>query len=556
MHKPWLSQYEKGVPEFIDLGGQQSLGELLEDAFQKYSNKEAFESFDVRMTYAELDRKSQAFAAWLQAQGMQPGDRVAVMMPNLLQYPISLFGILRAGLVAVNTNPLYTPRELKHQLTDSGAKAIVVLENFAHVVSEVIAETQLEHVIVTGVGDLLGFPKGTIINFALKHIKKEIPAYQVDKKISFKQVLNDGQSKTFKPVKRGLDDIAFLQYTGGTTGVAKGAMLTHRNMLSNVEQSYQWLATIGMGEDVIITALPLYHVFALTANCLLYVKIGALNRLIANPRDMTGFVKTLAKYPFTAMTGVNTLFNGLLNTPGFDQVDFSHLKFTLGGGMAVQRAVAEHWKVVTKKPLMEAYGLTESSPAACINPPSIQDFNGSIGLPISSTECCIKDDDGNMVTGSDVGELCIRGPQVMKGYWQRPEATEETIDSDNWLHTGDIAKMDEQGYFYIVDRKKDMILVSGFNVYPNEIEDVIVSHPDVLEAGAIGIPNEKSGEAVKVIVVLKNEGITSKELRDWCRQELTGYKIPKYIEFVDELPKTNVGKILRKDLRELYGNQP
>ncbi len=555
MQKPWLNEYEQGVPEQIDLGGVQSLGQLLNQSFQQFADRDAFESFDVRMTFAVLDRHSKAFAAWLQGLGLQPGDRVAIMMPNLLQYPIALFGILRAGLVAVNTNPLYTKRELKHQLNDSGAKVVVVLENFADVVAAVLPETKVEQVVITNVGDMLGFPKGNLINAVLKHIKKQIPAYQISHYTRFKAVLADGSRKTFTEVERGLEDIAFLQYTGGTTGVAKGAMLTNKNMLSNVEQSYVWLTAVGIGGDVIITALPLYHVFALTANCLLYIKLGALNRLIANPRDMPGFVKTLAKQPFTAITGVNTLFNGLLNTPGFEQVDFSHLKFTLGGGMAVQRAVAEQWKKVTGKPLIEAYGLTESSPAACINPTNIQDFNGSIGVPISSTECCIMDEDGNTLGVDEIGELCIRGPQVMKGYWQRPEATAETVTEDGWLKTGDIAKMDEKGYFYIVDRKKDMILVSGFNVYPNEIEDVIASHPEVLEVGAIGVPDDKSGELVKAVVVRKNNDLTAATLRDFCREELTGYKIPKFIQFVDELPKTNVGKILRKDLREMFGDR-
>ncbi len=555
MQKPWLNEYQEGVPENIDLGDLQSLAQLLERSFEKFADRDAYESFDVRMTFADIDRHSRAFAAWLQGLGLQPGDRVAIMMPNLLQYPIALFGVLRAGLVAVNTNPLYTKRELKHQLNDSGAKVVVVLENFANVVDAVLAETSVEQVVVTNVGDLLGFPKGALINFVLKRVKKQVPPHGLTNYTRFKQVLADGAGKPFEKAQRELDDIAFLQYTGGTTGVAKGAMLTNRNMLSNVEQSYVWLTAVGIGDDVIITALPLYHVFALTANCLLYVKLGALNRLIANPRDMPAFVKALAKQPFTAITGVNTLFNGLLNTPGFDQVDFSHLKFTLGGGMAVQRAVAEHWKQVTGKPLIEAYGLTESSPAACINPTNLQDFNGAIGVPISSTECCIMDEDENMLDISEVGELCIRGPQVMKGYWQRPEATAETLTEDGWLKTGDMAKMDEQGYFYIVDRKKDMILVSGFNVYPNEIEDVIATHPDVLEVGAIGVPDEKSGELVKAVVVRKSDSLTSAQLRDYCREELTGYKVPKFIQFVDELPKTNVGKILRKDLREMYGDR-
>lgn len=555
MQKPWLNEYQEGVPEFIDLGGLESLGQMLENVFKQYADRNAYQSFEVSMTYAQLDQRSRAFGSWLQSQGLQAGDRVAIMMPNLLQYPIALCGILRAGLVAVNTNPLYTARELRHQLTDSGAKAIVVVENFADVVAEVLPDTDVEQVIVTGIGDLLGFPKGNLINFVLKYIKKEIPNYQIPNATRFNDVLKAGGNQPFEPFKRGLEDIAFLQYTGGTTGVAKGAMLTNKNMLSNVEQSYQWLSCVGLGNDVIITALPLYHVFALNSNCLLYLKIGANNILIANPRDMPGFVKTLTNNHFTAITGVNTLFNGLLNTPGFENVDCSNVKYSLGGGMAVQRAVAEKWKAVTQKPLVEAYGLTETSPAACINPISVQDFNGSIGVPISSTECCIMDDEGNSLPVGEVGELCIRGPQVMKGYWQREEATADTITDDGWLKTGDIAKMDEKGYFYIVDRKKDMILVSGFNVYPNEIEDVIVSHPDVLEVGVIGVPDEKSGELVKAVVVRQNNNLSVKELREFCRSELTGYKVPKFIQFVDELPKTNVGKILRKDLRDQYGDR-
>jgi len=555
MDKPWLKSYPQGMATEIDLGERQSLIELIDESCQKFASKPAYDSLGKVMSYAEIDRHSRSFAAWLQQHGLEPGDRVAIMMPNLLQYPIALFGILRAGMVAVNTNPMYTARELKHQLTDSGAKAIVVLDNFAHVVQKVLAETDLQQVITTSVGELLGFPKGAIIDFVLKYVKKQVPGYQLPEATRFGTVLKQGQGYSFKPVTRSRDDIAFLQYTGGTTGVAKGAMLTHSNMLSNAEQSDLWLQSIGLDdEEVIITALPLYHVFALTANCLLFFKIGGLNRLIANPRDMKKFVSELQRAPFTGITGVNTLFNGLLNTPEFADTDFSKLKFTLGGGMAVQRVVAEKWRQVTGKPLMEAYGLTETSPAACINPVTIKEFNGSIGLPIASTECSIQDADGKLLPAGEIGELCVRGPQVMKGYWQRPEETAKTMTADGWLRTGDVARMDEDGFFYIVDRKKDMILVSGFNVYPNEVEDVLASHPDVLEVGVIGVYDAKAGEAVKAVVVRKSDNLNPSELREWAKRELTGYKVPKHFHFVEELPKSNVGKILRKDLRDLYGD--
>ncbi len=555
MEKPWLKSYPQGMATEIDLGSRQSLIELIDESCQRFAAKPAFDSMGKVMSYAEIDRHSKAFAAWLQQHGLEPGDRVAIMMPNLLQYPIALFGILRAGMVAVNTNPMYTARELKHQLSDSGAKAIVVLDNFAHVVQQVLPDTELQQVITTGVGDLLGQPKGGLINFVLKYVKKQVPDYKLPEATRFNDVLKQGHGFSFKPVTRSLDDIAFLQYTGGTTGVAKGAMLTHKNMLANVQQSDLWLQSIGLDDDeVVITALPLYHVFALTANCLLFFKIGGLNRLIANPRDMKKFVAELQRAPFSGLTGVNTLFNGLLNTPGIENTDFSRLKFTLGGGMAVQRVVAEKWRQLTGKPLLEAYGLTETSPAACINPVTIQEFSGSIGLPIASTECSIQDADGNLLPAGETGELCVRGPQVMKGYWQRPDETEKTMTDDGWLRTGDVARMDDDGFFYIVDRKKDMILVSGFNVYPNEVEDVLASHPDVLEVGVIGVYDAQAGEAVKAVVVRKSESLDSSELREWAKRELTGYKVPRHFHFAEELPKSNVGKILRKDLRDLFGD--
>ncbi|KZC34413.1 long-chain fatty acid--CoA ligase, partial [Rhodanobacter sp. FW510-R12] len=480
------------------------------------------------------------------------GDRVAIMMPNVLQYPIALFGTLRAGLVVVNTNPMYTARELKHQLEDSGAKAIVVLDNFAGTLQHVVAETHVQHIITTGIGDLLGFPKGALINFVLKHVKKMVPAFDLPQAVRFRDALARGAAHPLQPVTLGHDDIAFLQYTGGTTGVAKGAMLTHGNMVANTLQAAAWIGTdlVTPGEEVIITALPLYHIFSLTANGLVFMRLGGLNWLITNPRDMPGFVKELRKSGFTALTGVNTLFNGLLNTPGFSELDFSKLHLTLGGGMAVQRAVAERWKKVTGCTLAEAYGLTETSPAVCINPLDLKEYNGSIGLPVPSTNVAIWSEEGKPLPLGEVGELMVQGPQVMKGYWNRPDETAKVLDADGWLHTGDIAKMDANGYFYIVDRKKDMILVSGFNVYPNEVEDTVMQHPGVLEVAAVGVPDEHSGEVVKLFVVRKDPNLTEEALKQFCRENLTGYKRPKLIEFRDSLPKSNVGKILRRELRD------
>lgn len=555
IEKPWLNSYPEGVPEFIDTDAYQNIVDMFEESIDRFRDKPAFVSMGSEITYGELDDHSKAFAAWLQAnEKLSKGDRIAVMMPNLLQYPIAIFGLLRAGMTIVNTNPLYTARELKHQLEDSGAKGIIVVENFADTVEEVLTDINVDVVITTRIGDMLGFPKSFITNSVIKYVKKMIPAFSLPGSISFATILNTGGgAEKFEPVPLSHDDIALLQYTGGTTGVAKGAMLTHGNMVANMIQSLEWLkpANVIEGEEIIITALPLYHIFALTANCLVFTKLGAKNILILNPRDMKGFVKELNRYQFTAMTGVNTLFNGLLNTPGFNKLDFSKLKITLGGGMAVQQSVADEWKSVTGCPLIEAYGLTETSPAACINPITATDYNGAIGLPICSTEACVKDENGSMVTTGERGELCIRGPQVMKGYWQREEATALVIDGDNWLHTGDVAVMDEQGFFTIVDRLKDMILVSGFNVYPNEIENVISSHPEVLEVGAIGIPDEQSGEVVKAYIVAKTKTLTEATIKEYCRENLTGYKRPKQITFVDDLPKSNVGKILRRELRDL-----
>jgi len=550
MEKPWLSSYPPGVPASIDPGELSSIVDVLKKSCDRFSERVAFHNMGADLSYAELDYLSRNFAAALQAMGLQQGDRIALMMPNTLQYPVALFGALRAGLIIVNTNPMYTARELRHQLVDAGAKAIVVIENFAAVLEGIRDEIPLEHIITTGVGDLLNFPKSLLVNFVLRHVKKSIPAWSLPGSVSFQDVLEKGKKLPLKPVNICFEDVAFLQYTGGTTGVAKGAMLTHRNIVANLLQARAWLAQLDESTEIIITALPLYHIFALTANCLTFIYLGGTNILITDPRDMPGFVKELSRHRFTSITGVNTLFNALLHTDGFSDLDFSALKLTLGGGMAVQRAVAEHWKKVTGVTMLEAYGLTETSPAACINPVNLEDYNGYIGLPISSTDACIKDDDRRRLPVGESGELCIRGPQVMKGYWQRPNATAEVIDADGWLHTGDIACMTETGYFKIVDRKKDMILVSGFNVYPNEIEDVIAMYPKVLEVAAVGVADQKSGEVVSVFIVKKDPSLTAEEIRVWCKQNLTGYKRPRYINFRDDLPKSNVGKILRRELRD------
>jgi long-chain acyl-CoA synthetase len=551
MEKPWLKSYPTGVPIQIDLSGYRSIVDILEQSCATHKDRMAYHNMGAELSYSELDYLTRNFAASLQAMGLKQGDRIALMMPNILQYPVALFGALRAGLVIVNTNPMYTARELRHQLVDAGAKAIVVVENFASVLEKVLHEVPLEHIITTGVGDLLDFPKSLLVNFVLRHVKKSIPAWKIPGSETFQDVLDKGKKLPLKPVNIAFEDIAFLQYTGGTTGVAKGAMLTHRNIVANMLQSRAWLAQLDdASHETIITALPLYHIFALTANCLTFLYLGGSNILISDPRDMPGFIKELGRHPFTAITGVNTLFNALLHAEGFSDLDFSKLKMTLGGGMAVQKAVAEHWKKVTGVTLVEAYGLTETSPAACINPVTLEDYNGYIGLPISSTEGAIRGDDGQFLPQGETGELCIRGPQVMKGYWQRPEATNEVLDAEGWLHTGDIALMTQEGYFKIVDRKKDMILVSGFNVYPNEIEDVLALHPKVLEVAAIGVPDEKSGEAVSVFVVKKDPTLTKEEVMDFCKENLTGYKRPRYVEFRDELPKSNVGKILRRELRD------
>ena len=551
LERPWLDNYPSGVAAAIDVGEYPSIIAVLDRANADYRDRPAFSNFGKALTFADVDRLSRQFAAYLLGElQLKKGDRVAIMLPNCLQYPVAIFGVLRAGLTVVNVNPMYTARELRHQLEDSGAKAILVLDNFGDTVQEVLQHLPGVRAITSGLGDMLGFPKGSIVNFVLKYVKKMVPDYRIEGAVRFRDALTLGQMHTLPEVAIGHDDIAFLQYTGGTTGVAKGAMLTHANMIANMQQVGAWITlSLDRGQEVAIAALPLYHIFSLTACAMVFMRIGAHSVLVTNPRDMPEFVKILKSVPFSILPGVNTLFNGLLNTPGFEQLDFSHLKVTLGGGMAVQRAVAEKWKQVTGCTLAEAYGLTETSPGVCINPLDLKDYNGSIGLPLPSTDVCVKDDAGKVLATGEIGELCVKGPQVMKGYWQRPEETAKVIDGDGWLHTGDMARMDERGYFYIVDRKKDMILVSGFNVYPNEIEDVVAMMPGVLEVAAIGVPDDKSGEAVKVFIVRKAPALTADQVKAFCRENLTGYKLPRYIEFRDSLPKSNVGKILRKELR-------
>jgi len=552
MEKVWLKSYPDGIPAEVDVNVYSSIADVFEQSVKKFADKPSFSNFGTTLTYREMNNATRDLAAFLQQKlGLKKGDRVAVMMPNLLQDAISIFAILRAGLTVVNVNPLYKPRELQHQLKDSGANTIIILENFGHVLQEVIAETDVQNVIVTRMGDCLHFPKSVIVNAVIKYVKKMVPVYKLEGAIPFKEAMAVGAGLSFNKPELGHDDIAFLQYTGGTTGVAKGAILTHGNIVSNIVQVHAWIkSTILEGVETIITALPLYHIFSLTANCLILMRMGALNYLITNPRDLKNFVKEIKHLQFTIMTGVNTLFNGLLRTPGFSDVDFSKFKFSLGGGMAVQKAVAEKWKKVTGCTLIEAYGLTETSPGACINPVNLKDYNGMIGLPIPSTEVSIRDDNDKELGIGETGEICIRGPQVMQGYWNQPEETAKALNKEGWFHTGDIGLMDENGYVKIVDRKKDMILVSGFNVYPNEIEDVLVEHPGIVEVGAIGVPDEKSTEVVKVVVVRSDPNLTEEDVRNFAKERLTGYKVPKYVEFRAELPKTNVGKILRRALRE------
>jgi len=551
MDKVWLKSYPAGVPAEIDVNQYASVREVLEESCAKYGSRRAYSCMGKAITFTELDELSATFGAFLQGRGLAKGARVALMMPNILQYPICLFGTLRAGCTVVNTNPLYTARELEHQLADSGAEVIVVVENFAHTLAEVLGKTKLKHVVVTSIGEMLGL-KGLLVDFVLRRVKKLVPPWRIDGAISLRSALGEGRRRKLDTVAIGHDDTAFLQYTGGTTGVAKGAMLQHRNIVANLLQAGAWVRPfLGEQAHVVITPLPLYHIFSLTANCLTFMTLGGENVLITNPRDIPGFVKELGRHRFTAFTGVNTLFNALLNNADFHKLDFSPLQMTLGGGMAVQKAVAERWQEVTGKPLIEAYGLTETSPAVTINPLDLQEYNGSIGLPVPSTDMELRDDEGHAVPLGKPGELWVKGPQVMAGYWHRPDETAKVIDDRGWLATGDVGVMDERGFVRIVDRKKDMILVSGFNVYPNEIEAVVAMHPGVLECAAIGAPDEKSGEAVKLFVVKKDSSLTAAALLEHCRTHLTGYKCPRDVMFRDELPKSNVGKILRRELREI-----
>ena len=550
--RPWLRSYPEGVPAEIDPAQYASLKELLERSFREHAALTAFSNFGAELTYAEVDRLSRQFAAYLQSgTGLKPGDRVAIMMPNLLQYPVVLFGILRAGMVVVNVNPLYTARELEHQLSDSGARVIVVLENFAHTVQRALPASVVDKVIVTGIGDQLPFLKRVITNFVVRYIKRLVPSWRIDSAERYREVLTKGDDLTYKDVEVGPEDIAFLQYTGGTTGVAKGAVLSHRNMVSNVLQAAAWARPFIAGRgDVAITPLPLYHVFSLTANLLCFIELGGHYLLITNPRDLPGFIRELKRGPFAYITGVNTLFVALVNTPGLGDVDFSRLKVSMGGGMAVQGSVSNEWQSMTGQPLAQGYGLTETSPVVSATPLDGRAYNGSVGLPVPSTEVAICDEAGTFLGLGEVGEICVRGPQVMRGYWNRPEATAEVLSDDGWLRTGDIGRMDEQGFVFIEDRKKDLILVSGFNVYPNEVEDVVVSHPGVLEAAVVGVQDERAGEAVRLFAVKKDPSLTKAELIEYCRESLTGYKIPREVIFKDELPKTNVGKVLRRALRE------
>ena len=557
MDKIWLQSYPAGVPAEIDVDEFRSIGDLFEQGVRRFASRTAFVCMGKGITYGELDRLSAQFADYLQGELKLPaGARVALMMPNVLQYPVALFGALRAGYTVVNVNPLYTARELEHQLCDAGAETIVVVENFAHTLDQVRARVPIRHVVVTSLGEMLGFPKSLLVDFVVRRIKKMVPAWRLDGAVRFSDALSRGASHHLQTVEVGQEDIAFLQYTGGTTGVAKGAILTHRNILANLQQAHAWIRPfLQEGDEVVITALPLYHIFSLTANCLTFFKIGATNVLITNPRDIPGFVKELGKHRFTAITGVNTLFNALLNNADFARLDFSRLHVALGGGMAVQKAVAEKWRKVTGVALVEAYGLTETSPAVTINPLDLPAFNHSIGLPVPSTEISIRDDSDIEQPIGQRGELCVRGPQVMRAYWQRPEDTARAFTADGFLRTGDIAVIDDKGFVSIVDRKKDMILVSGFNVYPNEVEDVVASHPGVIEVAAIGVPDERSGEAVKVFVVRKDPKLTEAALIAYCHENMTGYKVPRRVEFRDELPKSNVGKILRRELRESTARQ-
>jgi long-chain acyl-CoA synthetase len=555
MDKFWLKSYPPGVPAEIDYTRYRSLVHLLEEAFDKYAQRNAYVCMDRFITYADVDQMSKQLGAWLQSQGLSKGARVALMMPNVLQYPVAIAAVLRAGYVVVNVNPLYTARELEHQLKDSGAEAIIILENFASVLEKVIARTHIKVAVVASMGDLLGGIKGGIVNFVVRNVKKMVPEFSLPNAVRFNRALSEGASLNLNSVELDHDSIAFLQYTGGTTGVSKGATLSHRNVIANLLQNEAWLQP-AMDKPphvealTFVCALPLYHIFALTVCCLMGTRLGGMNILIPNPRDIPGLIKTLSKYKFNMFPAVNTLYNGLLNHPDFASLDFSGLKLCNGGGMAVQRAVNDRWQQVTGKSIVEGYGLSETAPVATANPADSSEFTGTIGLPISSTEIAILDDDGNSLATGAVGEIAIRGPQVMEGYWQRPEETARVMTADGFFRSGDIGFMDERGYVRIVDRKKDMVLVSGFNVYPNEVEGVVAMHPGVLECAVVGVPDPGSGEAVKLFVVRRDPNLTAENLIAYCHEQLTGYKRPKHIEFRDELPKTNVGKILRRELRD------
>jgi long-chain acyl-CoA synthetase len=559
MEKPWLKSYPPGVPETIGEPQYSSLAHFFEEMAARYRERPALSNLGRTLCYAELEELSRHFASFLNRRlGLERGERIAIMLPNVSQQPVALWGALRAGLIVVNTNPLYSARELEHQLQDSGAAALVMLENFVPAVAAALPRLKLKAIIISGLGDLLRFPRSYLINWYVRLFKTGNPGTHISEAVSFNTALQEGSLLSFERHDLKLEDVAFLQYTGGTTGIAKGAMLTHRNLLANVEQCTQWIVgglpperAMVKGEEVVITALPLYHIFALTVDLLCFTELGGLNYLITNPRDLQGLIKMLGKVRFSVITGVNTLFKGLLNTPGFDELDFSSLKFVISGGMPTEEAVANRWQQVTGCPITEGYGLTETSPVVSVNPPGSTEFNGSIGLPVPSTECSVRDDDGRPLPVGTAGELYVRGPQVMKGYWNSPDETENVMTPDGWLRTGDIARMDENGFFYIVDRKKDMILVSGFNVYPNELEAVLSTHPAVRECAAIGVPDDKTGETVKVFIVRKDESLDADTVRRYCRMNLAAYKVPKYIEFRDELPKSAVGKILRRELRKL-----
>ncbi|SQH76426.1 acyl-CoA synthetase (long-chain-fatty-acid--CoA ligase) [Shewanella benthica] len=552
MEQIWIDNLPDDVPAEIDVEQYDSLVDMFETSVSRFADQPAFVNMGATLTYRKLEERSRAFAAYLQNElKLEKGDRVAIMMPNLLQYPIALFGILRAGMVVVNVNPLYTPRELKHQLNDSGAKAIVVVSNFAHTLEKVVEQTPVESVILTGLGDLLSAPKRTLVNFVVKYIKKMVPKFDLPHAISMRKSLSKGRRLQYVKPKLNKDDLAFLQYTGGTTGVSKGAMLTHGNVVSNLLQANAaYSPMLNDGKEFVVTALPLYHIFALTVNCLLFMHKGANNLLITNPRDLPAFIAELKKHPYTAITGVNTLFNALVNSEEFRKLDFSNLKLSIGGGMAVQRAVAEKWQSITQTKLLEGYGLTEASPLVTCCPYNLAGYNGAIGFPVAMTDIQVRDDDGKVLAQGETGELFAKGPQIMLGYWQRPEETASVIDKLGYLATGDIGYMDEKGYFFVVDRKKDMILVSGFNVFPSEVEEVIAMHSAVVEVAAVGVPNDISGETVKVFVVVSDTSLSERDIIDHCRLHLTGYKVPKLVEFRDELPKTNVGKILRRELRD------